>query len=81
MAALVAAKPGHDGADTPAHIPRTLSPIQPMIRSAIARLFLSSISMWLLPFWPASGSSRNLALPPAVFSAFRVRNAADRLCH
>jgi hypothetical protein len=39
------------GHDEWLHIPRTFSPIQPMIRSAIARLFLSSISMWLLPFW------------------------------
>src|SRR5499426_2911846 len=50
----------------------TLSPSHPMIRSAISRLFLSIISMWLLPLWPASGSSRNLAEPPADLMALTV---------
>src|SRR5262249_18249742 len=49
-----------------------LSPSQPMIRSATARLFLSIISMWVLPLWPASGSSRNLAEPPADLMALTV---------
>jgi hypothetical protein len=47
----------------------TLSRSQPMIKSAIARLFFSIISMWLLPWWPASGSSRNRAAPPAALIA------------
>src|SRR5712675_3152723 len=48
------------------------SPIQPMIRSAICRLFLSIIIMWLLPLRPASGSSRNFAAPPASLTAVIV---------
>src|SRR5262249_50125162 len=50
----------------------TFSPTQPMIRSAISRLFLSIISMWLLALGPASGSSRNLAEPPADLMALTV---------
>src|SRR5262249_57442917 len=57
-------------ASTSCHCERAFSPIQFMIMSAICRLFLSIISIWLLPFWPASGSSRNLALPPADLIAF-----------
>src|SRR5215510_7692588 len=50
----------------------TFSPTHPMIRSAICKLFLSIISMWLLPLWPASGSSRNFAEPPADLMALTV---------
>src|SRR5262245_58634553 len=56
----------------------TLSPSQPVIRSAICRLFLSIISMWLLPVWPTSGSSRNLAEPPTALIAFTVEEQPSR---
>src|SRR6516165_1284566 len=49
-----------------------------MIRSAMARLFLSIISMWVLPLWPASGSSRNLAEPPADLMAVTVAAQPSR---
>src|SRR6201987_1643444 len=54
------------------------SPSQAMIRSAISRLFLSIISMWLLPLWPASGSSRNLAEPPTDLMALTVAAQPSR---
>src|ERR1700722_3876625 len=44
-------------------------PSQPMIRSAIWRLFLSIIIMWLLPLMPSPGRYRNLAVPPAALMA------------
>src|SRR5262249_31428655 len=49
-----------------------------MIKSAISRLFLSIISMWVLPLWPASGSSRNLAAPPVDLMALTVAAQPSR---
>jgi len=44
-------------------------PSQPMIRSATWMLFLSIISIWLLPLMPSAGRYRNLAVPPAALMA------------
>src|SRR6266516_5225911 len=76
MQRVIVALDGADGRATQRRVSHyravTFSPSQPMIRSAICRLFLSIISMWLLPLWPASGSSRNLAEPPADLMALTV---------